>query len=287
MSVTPLHRRPIASLMTCVPYSIPPETDLDSARRSMERAKIRHLPVIQGSQLLGVVSARDLAILDGLEALDTKEMTVAEALTGPPTTALADEPMSKVVARMIDQGSDACVVFRDGLVVGVLTHTDLLHSFMRVLGAESSLPQPEAVRTRILAEHERIRRLLDHLEALATRFANGEHEAASGLLRWARELGIVMKSHMSLEERILAPALREADAFGEARANHFLHGHEAQRALLDRLVEDLDTRENDAALPAGVMELVRAVRDDMVEEERDFLSEELLHDSVVAIEFGG
>ncbi|MBC7174137.1 MAG: hypothetical protein H5U40_16965, partial [Polyangiaceae bacterium] len=51
---------------------------------------------------------------------------------------------------------------------------------------------------------------------------------------------------------------------------------------------DLCSTTSDTALAIGVLELVRAVREDIVAEERDFLGEFLLRDSLVQPDaFGG
>jgi hemerythrin-like domain-containing protein len=179
-------------------------------------------------------------------------------------------------------------VLREGLIAGVVTHTDLLRALLRLLGAEPDYERPAAIREQILREHQRIRGLLDHMDDLAERLARGEHGVAPRLRKWTRELGAVFRTHLALEERILVPAIREADAFGDARAAELLEEHATQRALLDHVIEDLHARASDAMLAVGVRELVRALREDMVEEERDFLGEVLLSDTVVSLDaFGG
>ncbi len=280
--------QPIESLMTSLPRTVASDTDVREASALMRELGIHHLPVVEAGELVGIVSARDLEVVDAIRTLDRTRMTVAEVLVGEPTTADAREPLVSVIERMSEVASDCCVVLRDGLVVGIVTHEDVVRSFLGLLGAESVRAKPEAVRRRILREHERIRSVLDHMEALAGRVACGDRASASTLRRWTRELAVAVREHLDLEEEILVPAIREVDGFGDARADALLDEHDAQGALLGRVVDDLCGATNDSALAVGVMELIRALRDDIVSEEREFLGALLLDDTVVAADaFGG
>ena len=51
---------PIKAVMTPFPYSIAIDAPLSDAAQMMEEHEIRHLPVIEGDELVGVVSDRDL-----------------------------------------------------------------------------------------------------------------------------------------------------------------------------------------------------------------------------------
>ncbi|MBC7171069.1 MAG: CBS domain-containing protein, partial [Polyangiaceae bacterium] len=240
-----LEAQPIESLMTFLPRMVEVGVDVGSASELMQELRVHHLPVVDRGELIGVVSARDLDVVSAIRAGHASKMTVAEVLIGEPATADANEPLSQVVGKMAESGSDHCVILRDGLAVGIVTHSDIVDAFLRVVGVEARLPGPEAIRERILHEHERIRSLLDHMEALAGRLANGERKVASRLRRWARELAIALRGHLALEEEILLPAIRDADAFGNARAEELLGEHEAQRELLSRVTGDLCSTTSD------------------------------------------
>jgi acetoin utilization protein AcuB len=288
MTVHALSEQPIEALMTWLPTTVTADTDVRAASALMAELRVHHLPVVQGGELIGVVSARDLDIAATMRSANFPRMAVAEVLVGDPTIADAAEPLTKVVARMTDSADDCCVITRENVVIGIVTHDDVVRAFLRLLGTESSLPQPEAIRARILREHERIRSLLDHMEVLAGRLASGERSTGVRLRNWARELSSVLRAHLDLEEELLLPAIRQVDAFGDARADELLAEHAVQRQLLGRVVDELCTAPSDAALAVGVLELVRALRDDIVAEERDFLGEVLLRDSLVPVDsFGG
>ena len=55
-----LDRSSVDEVMTAQPFTVPPEMPLQEAAREMAVRWIRHLPVVAGGQLLGVVSMRDV-----------------------------------------------------------------------------------------------------------------------------------------------------------------------------------------------------------------------------------
>lgn len=143
--------------------------------------------------------------------------------------------------------------------------------------------KPSEIRTRNLSDHERLRRDLDRLEVLVIDLRAGR--AALETLRQETETLLArLQAHMHWEETYLLPALREADAWGEERAERLARDHREQRELLDFLNDRLRDEAQPAALVArDVDHLVALLRDDMREEEADLLDERVLRDDVVAI----
>lgn len=60
----PCDSTPVSAYMTASPVVAGPETDTRDAARLMVENDIRHLPVVDGRRLMGIVSARDLLVLD-------------------------------------------------------------------------------------------------------------------------------------------------------------------------------------------------------------------------------
>jgi CBS domain-containing protein len=53
-------RSSVDEVMTTQPFTVPPDMPLQAAAREMAARWIRHLPVVAGERLLGVVSMRDV-----------------------------------------------------------------------------------------------------------------------------------------------------------------------------------------------------------------------------------
>jgi CBS domain-containing protein len=82
-------RLPVGDVMTRTLVTVPPDVDLIDAARLMGEKKIRHLPVLQGEHLLGIVGIREVmgSLLEQLwrrQDPDVRE-TARELLVGRET----------------------------------------------------------------------------------------------------------------------------------------------------------------------------------------------------------
>lgn len=100
-----------------------------------QRRQIRHVPVVEQGQLIGIVSDRDLRdasthpavyslLLDLLASLDrgaVEQIMIREVVTVPPHTAVAE------AAKLMRERNIGCLpVVQEGRLVGIVTTSDLL-----------------------------------------------------------------------------------------------------------------------------------------------------------------
>jgi len=141
--VLPLRVRDVMSMS---PVTIPPSMSVHEAHALMQQRKVRHLPVLQGGCLVGIVSDRDirlvlpspatsLAVWEIRHLLDA--LTVGEMMTCFVMTTAPDRLMTEAVGRMLGHRVGALPVVEDRRVVGILTRTDVLRAFRRVSPALS------------------------------------------------------------------------------------------------------------------------------------------------------
>ena len=73
-------RTPLAEVMTGEPDTIGPNAPVDDVIRRMDEFGYRHLPVVDGRQVIGVLSIRDLSIEDlaGMHAELESRRAIAE-----------------------------------------------------------------------------------------------------------------------------------------------------------------------------------------------------------------
>jgi iron-sulfur cluster repair protein YtfE (RIC family) len=142
---------------------------------------------------------------------------------------------------------------------------------------------PSEIRQRILDDHGQLRRLFADLRELLGEPAAGPSAGA------VRELAAALRqrflAHLDLEERLLVPALRDADAWGAERADRIAREHALQRAQLERLLTHLrDATYAPSELARELDALVSELQVDMEHEERTALSPTLLRDDVIAVD---
>jgi acetoin utilization protein AcuB len=116
----------VASFMTPAPHLIGRQQTLAVAHLLMRTHGIRHLPVLDGGRLVGVVSERDLHLVETLT--DTEPMTtlIEEAMTQDPLTVSPDARLADVAKLMHTHRRGSVIVVDRGHVVGIFTAVDAL-----------------------------------------------------------------------------------------------------------------------------------------------------------------
>jgi hypothetical protein len=148
---------------------------------------------------------------------------------------------------------------------------------------------PSQVRRQILDEHERLRDQLDTLHtAVSALFGDGEvlgdGEQLANLAAIARRVFMSLVLHTKLEDAIVAPALRDIDAWGPIRANTLLEHHAQQRGQLASMLEAYETNAEPLRLARATLDWIEEVRLDMQHEEREMLNSNLLRDDLIAVD---
>lgn len=129
------HTSPIQDHMTPAPITIGRAQSLSEAARKMHEHHVRHLPVLEGGYLFGILSERDIDLVEALPDVDPDKVTVEEAMTQDPYTVRPDTPVREVAAAMAEHKYGTAVVMQEGRVVGIFTTVDGLRMLAAMLGA--------------------------------------------------------------------------------------------------------------------------------------------------------
>ncbi len=136
------------------PITISPETGIIEASRLLRQYKIRHLPVVKGGRLVGILTDRDLKraspspatslsvyevnyLLDRLEA---KEVMTKQVVTVTPKTTI-EEAAELLLAHKIG----GLPVVEGDTLVGIVTETDVLEALVEAMGIRGSCSRVEVV----------------------------------------------------------------------------------------------------------------------------------------------
>lgn len=131
----------VSEYMTPGPYTIGPRAPLADARRIMEEHAIRHLPVREDDELVGILSQRDLEIVWTLAHAPPDALTVEDAMTTDPYAIPPSAPLDEVVRVMSERKIGSAVVLEKGRIVGVFTATDAMRALLDVLRARRERPE--------------------------------------------------------------------------------------------------------------------------------------------------
>jgi acetoin utilization protein AcuB len=123
----------VADYMTPGPFSIAPHETLSRARGLMREYGVRHLPVIDGNKLVGVVSERDINFTLGFGRVRLDAVSVEIAMTRRPYAVRPDASLNQVARIMAERKYGSVVVMEKDVVIGVLTTTDALHALADTL----------------------------------------------------------------------------------------------------------------------------------------------------------
>ena len=116
----------VGDRMTKTPHLIGAEQSMKSAHDLMRTHDIRHLPVLHGGKLIGLLSLRDLHLVDTLPDVDPERVRVEEAMTQDVYAVEPKTPLKQVVGEMAARKLGSAVVIEGTKVVGVFTTVDAL-----------------------------------------------------------------------------------------------------------------------------------------------------------------
>jgi len=121
----------LKTLMTPFPYAIEVEAPLSQAQEMMNAHDIRHLPVIEDGQLVGVITERDLhrSLHESSVDCTRRAYNVGDAYVSKAYVVELSERLDTVLLEMAKQHIGSALVVRRGKLAGIFTATDACRSF--------------------------------------------------------------------------------------------------------------------------------------------------------------
>jgi iron-sulfur cluster repair protein YtfE (RIC family) len=141
-----------------------------------------------------------------------------------------------------------------------------------------STPAASLVRDQVLAQHASLRALLANAVARSRPAETPARDDLLALAHLAHEIRRRFRTHLAFEERLLIPVLSSSDVWGPERVRNLTEEHASQRADLDSLIEGVERGWDEITLAAALRTVALALLRDMDEEERDYLSRDLIGD---------
>lgn len=134
------------------PVTVSQSDTLHHAIKSLETWRIRHLPVVEGDRLVGIISDRDVKRAApspfDLESVEefitlTSGVTVKEVMAKDVVTISQHAPIEEAAALMCERRIGALPVVHDRRLVGIITETDVLGVLTEMMGASHTASRIE------------------------------------------------------------------------------------------------------------------------------------------------
>ena len=126
----------VIGFMTPFPHSIDVDAPLEDAHKLMREHHFRHLPVMSGGEIVGVLTDRDIKLVLGPDfgSPDERELRVRDAYVERPCVVPASTPVAKVARVMAQNRIGSAIVTKHGKLVGIFTVTDACRALAQIIG---------------------------------------------------------------------------------------------------------------------------------------------------------
>ena len=134
----------VADLMTPDVETLNADEDLVLAGALMRMHRVRHLPVVRGERLVGLVTHRDLLRAQAKLLTDVPgdgedrvvSLAAADLMTADVQTVTPETPAAEAAAMLLTQKIGCLPVTREGELVGIVTEHDFLRWSLKQLRDE-------------------------------------------------------------------------------------------------------------------------------------------------------
>lgn len=123
--------------MTRSPHTVTGDMPLGAAREILREHRIRHLPVVDGGKLVGILSDRNL--MQALASPGGEHFLVKDAMLPEVFAVSPDTELSRVLEEMAEE-KYGCAVVRenDGTVLGIFSTVDACRLLARLLADQKA-----------------------------------------------------------------------------------------------------------------------------------------------------
>ena len=130
------HRIPVSTIMTKNIITLNGKDDLETAERLFKEHHIRHIPVVEGDKIIGMLSLTDLlriSFADGayedeseVETIVYNMFTIPQVMAKNLKSVPANTTIKEVAEILAENEFHALPVLEEDKLVGIVTTTDLI-----------------------------------------------------------------------------------------------------------------------------------------------------------------
>ncbi|MGB6084224.1 CBS domain-containing protein [Moheibacter sp.] len=129
-------RVPVTQIMSKDLVTLNPTQSLYDAEKLFNKHSIRHIPVVEGERIVGVISRSDLLRISFADLNENEETvdsvvydmyTIPQVMTRVPVSVESDATVKEVAEMLAKQSFHSIPVVDNGKLVGIVTTTDLIN----------------------------------------------------------------------------------------------------------------------------------------------------------------
>ncbi|MEX0359892.1 CBS domain-containing protein [Flagellimonas sp.] len=130
-------RVPVSEIMTRNLVTVTTNSDLVSAEELFKKHRIRHIPVVSGREIVGMLSYTDLLRISFADAVDEHEesvdtmvynmFTISQVMVRDVVSVSSNTTIKEVAQFLASKEFHALPVVDEGKLVGIVTTTDLIN----------------------------------------------------------------------------------------------------------------------------------------------------------------
>ncbi len=129
-------RVPVTQIMSKDLVTLNPTQSLYDAEKLFNKHSIRHIPVVEGERIVGVISRSDLLRISFADLNENEETvdsvvydmyTIPQVMTRIPVSVESDATVKEVAEILAKQSFHSIPVVDNGKLVGIVTTTDLIN----------------------------------------------------------------------------------------------------------------------------------------------------------------
>lgn len=132
-------REPISHIMTKSVVTVNQNDELKEVVRKLKSNAIRHIPVVNGSEVVGIISRSDInrltfgALFEGQQGADEailEMLSITQIMTSKPKTVSPETSIRDLVEIFAIEEFHALPVVDKGVLKGIVTTTDVMRYFL-------------------------------------------------------------------------------------------------------------------------------------------------------------
>jgi len=132
-------REPISHIMTKTVITVNENDDLRKVVEKLKQNTIRHIPIVKGKEVVGIISRTDInrltfgALFEGQEGADEAildMLTISQVMTSKPKTVSSDTIIRDLAEIFVKEEFHALPVVDNGELKGIVTTTDVVKYFL-------------------------------------------------------------------------------------------------------------------------------------------------------------